>query len=133
VSDLFACTERDELSSHWNVAVPEVAFRQPLRLRPLAGCGVHFTALPVCAESTRNVVHARSQVFGSHASKRHTSMCTWDAEYGDGYFSVGQNILGDFTVVCRYCVCQCALLQNCRDGDGGRALVVCWLDVRCHI
>jgi hypothetical protein len=67
------------------------------------------------AESTRNVVHARSQVFGSHASNRHTSMCTWDAEYGDGYFSVGQNILGDFTVVCRYCVCQCALLQNCRD------------------
>jgi hypothetical protein len=64
-------------------------------------------------------------VFGSHASKRHTSMCTWDAEYGDGYFSVGQNILGDFTVVCRYCVCQCALLQNCRDVVDDCALVVC--------
>lgn len=43
-----------------------------------------------------------AQVFGSHASKRHTSMCTWDAEYGDGYFQVGQDILGDFTIVCRW-------------------------------
>lgn len=42
------------------------------------------------------------QVFGSHVGWKHTCMCTWDADYGDGYFQVGQNILGDFAITCRF-------------------------------
>ncbi len=29
-------------------------------------------------------------------------MCTWDSEYGDGYFQVDQNILGDFAIICKF-------------------------------
>lgn len=29
-------------------------------------------------------------------------MCTWDPEYGDGYFQIDQNILGDFAIICRF-------------------------------
>lgn len=33
---------------------------------------------------------------------KHTSMCTWDSEYGDGYFQIDQNILGDFAIICKF-------------------------------
>jgi hypothetical protein len=42
-----------------------------------------------------------AQVFASHVRDKPTRMCKWDAEYGDGYFQVDANILGDFAVVCR--------------------------------
>lgn len=29
-------------------------------------------------------------------------MCSWSAEYGDGFYRVGMDIIGDFSVMCRF-------------------------------
>ena len=62
---------------------------------------IHFSPFFLRA-SPNSLLFSISQVFGSHVGWKHTSMCTWDSEYGDGYFQVDQNILGDFAIVCKF-------------------------------
>jgi hypothetical protein len=69
----------------------------PLHLKTITIAGLPLEEIP-CLE----VWDKHGKVFCSHVGWKHSSMCTWDAEYGDGYFQVGQNILGDFAVICRF-------------------------------
>ncbi len=41
-------------------------------------------------------------VFASHTGYKHTNDCTWNSEYGDGFFRVSRDILGDFALICRF-------------------------------
>jgi hypothetical protein len=41
-------------------------------------------------------------VFNSHTGWKSTNKCTWSSEYGDGFFRVSHDILGDFSVMCRF-------------------------------
>jgi len=29
-------------------------------------------------------------------------MCTWNGDFGDGFYRVSQPVLGDFSVICRF-------------------------------
>ena len=29
-------------------------------------------------------------------------MCTWNGDYGDGFYRISQDILGDFSIICRF-------------------------------
>jgi hypothetical protein len=41
-------------------------------------------------------------VFTSHKGQESKHICTWSAEYGDGSFQVSHDMLGVFTVICRF-------------------------------
>jgi hypothetical protein len=41
-------------------------------------------------------------IFSSHNGWNPDSSCTWNADYGDGFFKVSKFILGDFSVICRF-------------------------------
>ena len=41
-------------------------------------------------------------MFNSHNGWKSTSKCTWSGEYGDGFFRVTQDVLGDFSIMCRF-------------------------------
>jgi hypothetical protein len=41
-------------------------------------------------------------VFTSHNGLDIKDACSWSAEYGDGSFQVSHDMLGDFTVICRF-------------------------------
>ena len=69
----------------------------PLHLKTITIAGLPVEEIP-CVE----VWDLSGKVFSSHVGWKHTSMCTWDGEYGDGYFQVAQNILGDFAIICRF-------------------------------
>lgn len=60
---------------------------------------ISFCTLP---RLTPHCLRHCAQVFGSHVGWKSTGMCTWDPEYGDGYFQIDQNILGDFAIICRF-------------------------------
>lgn len=70
---------------------------QPLHLKTLTIAGLPVEEIP-CVE----VWDLSGKIFSSHVGWKHTNMCTWNAEYGDGYFRVSQNIVGDFAVICRF-------------------------------
>jgi hypothetical protein len=42
-------------------------------------------------------------VYSSHRGDSFsTSRCSWSAEFGDGFYRVGTDIIGDFSVMCRF-------------------------------
>lgn len=69
----------------------------PIHLKTLTIAGLPLEEIP-CVE----VWDLSGKVFSSHVGWKHTNMCTWDADYGDGYFRVSQDLLGDFSVICRF-------------------------------
>jgi hypothetical protein len=71
--------------------------RRPLHLKCLALSGLPVDEIP-CVE----VWDMNGIVFNSHSGWKSTNKCTWSSEYGDGFFRVSQDILGDFSVMCRF-------------------------------
>lgn len=71
--------------------------RKPLHLKCLAISGLPVDEIP-CLE----VWDVNGLVFNSHNGWKSTNKCTWSSEYGDGFFRVSQDILGDFSVMCRF-------------------------------
>ena len=71
--------------------------RHPLHLKCLAISGLPVDEIP-CVE----VWDMHGLVFNSHAEWKSTNKCTWSSEYGDGFFRVSHDILGDFSVMCRF-------------------------------
>ena len=69
----------------------------PLHIKTLA-----ITGLPVEDMPCVDIFDANGQVFSSHVSWKQTNICTWNADYGDGFYKVAANIIGDFTIVCRF-------------------------------
>ena len=71
--------------------------RHPVHLKCLAISGLPVDEIP-CVE----VWDMHGLVFNSHAGWKSTNKCTWSSEYGDGFFRVSHDILGDFSVMCRF-------------------------------
>jgi hypothetical protein len=71
--------------------------RHPVHLKCLAISGLPVDEIP-CVE----VWDMHGMVFNSHAGWKSTNKCTWSSEYGDGFFRVSHDILGDFSVMCRF-------------------------------
>jgi hypothetical protein len=63
--------------------------RHPVHLKCLAISGLPVDEIP-CVE----VWDMHGLVFNSHAGWKSTPRCTWSAEYGDGFFRVSHDILG---------------------------------------
>lgn len=40
--------------------------------------------------------------YSSHVGWHANSSCTWNPEYGDGFYKVSMSILGDFSIICRF-------------------------------
>lgn len=69
----------------------------PMYLKTLTVGGLPVEEIP-CVE----VWDLSGIVFASHVGLKPTSMCNWNAEYGDGLFKISQNIIGDFSIICRF-------------------------------
>jgi hypothetical protein len=70
----------------------------PLHLRSLSISGLPVDEIP-CVE----VWDMSGLVFSSHrGSTYNTDHCSWAAEYGDGFYRIGMDIIGDFSVMCRF-------------------------------
>jgi len=69
----------------------------PLHLKTISIAGLPCEDVP-CVE----VWDSSGKIFSSHVGWKQTNMCTWNSEFGDGFFRVSQNILGDFAVICRF-------------------------------
>lgn len=68
---------------------------EPMHLKTLTIAGLPVDDVP-CVE----VWDLNGLVFSSHVGLNHTGNCTWNADYGDGFYRVSQNIIGDFSVIC---------------------------------
>jgi hypothetical protein len=68
-----------------------------LHLKSLAISGLPVDEIP-CVE----VWDMNGNVFSSHNNFKVSNKCTWSAEYGDGFFRVAKDILGDFSIMCRF-------------------------------
>ena len=71
--------------------------RKPLHLKSIAISGLPVDEIP-CVE----LWDMTGLVFNSHNGWKSSNKCTWSSEYGDGFFRVTQDILGDFSVMCRF-------------------------------
>jgi hypothetical protein len=70
----------------------------PLHLKCLSISGLPVDEIP-CVE----VWDMSGLVFNSHSGLIHSSSnCAWSSEYGDGFFQIGEDILGDFSIMCRF-------------------------------
>jgi hypothetical protein len=62
-----------------------------------------LSGLPVDEVPCVEVWDMSGLVFNSHSGLAHSaSRCTWSAEYGDGFFKIHEDIVGDFSVMCRF-------------------------------
>lgn len=68
-----------------------------LHLKSLAISGLPVDEIP-CVE----VWDMHGVVFNSHNGGKCSNKCTWSSEYGDGFFRVAKDILGDFSLMCRF-------------------------------
>eukprot|EP01038_Epipyxis_sp_PR26KG_P012149 gene12149-16266_t len=69
----------------------------PMHLKTLTLSGLPVEELP-CIE----VWDLSGLIFSSHIGLNPTSMCDWHSEDGDGFFRISNNILGDFSIICRF-------------------------------
>ena len=63
---------------------------------------VAISGLPVDEIPCVEIWDTTGVIFNSHSGLKSTNKCTWSSEYGDGFFRVAQDILGDFSVMCRF-------------------------------
>lgn len=73
--------------------------RKPLRLRFL-----QMTGLPVDDIPCLEIWETDRLVFSSHLidHEDHGNKLTWNPEYGDGFFNICEDIVGDFSIMCRF-------------------------------
>jgi hypothetical protein len=41
-------------------------------------------------------------VYESYKNKSNSNKCTWESDYGDGFFRIAIDIYGDFSIICRF-------------------------------
>lgn len=63
---------------------------------------VTIAGLPVEEAPCLEVWDLNGIVYTSHHGWEVDRSCTWNADYGDGYFKVTQKIIGDFSIICRF-------------------------------
>jgi hypothetical protein len=63
---------------------------------------ITIAGLPVDEIPCIEVWDLNGMVFLSHDGWSADSSCTWNAEYGDGFFKISKFVLGDFSVICRF-------------------------------
>jgi hypothetical protein len=70
----------------------------PLHLR-----GISISGLPVDEIPCVEVWDMNGLVFSSHRGMTcNTDDCSWNAEYGDALYRAGTDLIGDFSVMCRF-------------------------------
>jgi hypothetical protein len=61
-----------------------------------------MAALPVDEIPCVEVWDMSGLVFNSHSGMNSSSKCKWSSLYGDGLFHVDADIIGDFSIMCRF-------------------------------
>jgi hypothetical protein len=74
------------------------ANRKPMHLKCVAIAGLPLDEIP-CIEVWDTV---NGLIYSSHSGTKVSHRCTWSADYGDGFFTVAQDIIGDFSILCRF-------------------------------
>jgi hypothetical protein len=69
----------------------------PRFLKTITIAGLPLEEIP-CIE----VWDLNGVIFSSHSGRNADSSCTWNADYGDGFFKVSKYIIGDFSIICRF-------------------------------
>lgn len=63
---------------------------------------ITIAGLPMDDMPCVDVYDVNGVVFSSHIGDLPTGACTWNQEFGDGFFRLDCGILGDFAVLCRF-------------------------------
>lgn len=71
-------------------------------INPLLLKTITITGLPLEEIPSIEVWDLNGLVFESHSGWRVSSACTWNPEYGDAFFKVALDIIGDFSVICSF-------------------------------
>lgn len=66
-------------------------------LKTITVSGLPLEDIP-CVE----VWDASGILYSSHHGWKADSSCSWNTEFGDGFFKVSQHLLGDYSIVCRF-------------------------------
>jgi hypothetical protein len=62
-----------------------------------------MAGLPVDEMPCLEIWETDRLVFSSHLiDQDDNGKLTWNAEYGDGYFNISEDIIGDFSIMCRF-------------------------------
>jgi len=70
---------------------------EPKYLKTITVAGLPVEDIP-CVE----VADINGTIYSSHVGWHANSSCTWNAEFGDGFYKVSMNIIGDFSIICRF-------------------------------
>ena len=70
--------------------------------RPLHLSSLQLTGFPVEDIPCLEIWDMTGLIYTSHCGMVATEMCSWSADYGDGFYRVGVDIRGDFSVMCRF-------------------------------
>jgi len=63
---------------------------------------ITIAGLPVEEIPCVEVADINGTLYSSHVGWHANSSCTWNPEYGDGFYKVSTNIIGDFSIICRF-------------------------------
>lgn len=63
---------------------------------------ITIAGLPMDDMPCVDVYDVNGVVFSSHMGSLPTGACTWNQEFGDGFFRLDCEVLGDFAVLCRF-------------------------------
>ena len=69
----------------------------PCRLKTITIAGLPVDDIP-CIE----VWDINGVIYSSHIGHKAASTCTWNDEYSDGFYKVEKDVIGDFSVICRF-------------------------------
>ena len=69
----------------------------PIHLKCIAISGLPVDDIP-CVE----VWDVEGSVYSSHVGMSNHRSCTWSPDYGDGFFRINKDIIGDFSIMCRF-------------------------------
>lgn len=69
----------------------------PCRLKTITIAGLPVDDIP-CIE----VWDINGVIFSSHIGQKPANTCTWNDEYADGFYKVEKDVIGDFSVICRF-------------------------------
>lgn len=73
------------------------ANHDPRYLKTITIAGLPVEEIP-CVE----VWDINGMIFSSHTGWNADPSCTWNTDYGDGFFKISKFLLGDFSIICRF-------------------------------
>jgi len=63
---------------------------------------ISISGLPVDELPCIEVWDVTGPLFSSYEGVTPNKSCSWSAEYGDGHFIIGKDLIGDFSILCRF-------------------------------